>query len=362
MKKNLLSLITLLGAGIIANAQITINDTHLVGIGDAVEQAVDTLGGSIANIGPSGANQTWNFTSMTEHYVDTLLFENHTAYPGASNFATANIGMRSSTEDSAWNFLNKNTSGLFIVGQSGYQQAQLVTLEYLGTIITFPSTMGTNYAGSWWGKIFQQYVGQGGIDSVRMTREAITSSIVDAWGNVTTSFGTFASIRQNVNDITIDTIWLYQGGSWNVIDPFTASMLGVDPITYDTTNTARWWTDDPNSKFPVLELEYDNNGNVNRAMWQKSSPFVGVEEMNAKPIFSLYPNPTKDMINITTDKIVNSIISIFDITGKEVLMTDFNTSNVSLNISDLDAGVYFYAVTDRVSGKVIQTNKFIVTK
>lgn len=28
MKKNLLSLITLLGAGIIAHAQITINDTH----------------------------------------------------------------------------------------------------------------------------------------------------------------------------------------------------------------------------------------------------------------------------------------------------------------------------------------------
>lgn len=361
MKKNLLSLVTLLGVGVIANAQITINDTHIVGMNDAVEQSVDTIPGSIT-IGPSGANQTWSFTTMTERYVDTLTFSNHTGFPGAGSITGANLGVTSSADDSSWTFLNKGTSGLFVVGQSFYQDAQLITLEYPSTIVTFPSTMGTNYAGNWWGIIFQQYVGQGGIDSVRMTREAITSSNVDAWGNVTTSFGTFASIRQNVNDITIDTIWLYQSGSWNVIDPFTASMLGVDPITYDTINTARWWTDDPNSKFPVLEMEFENDGTVNSVSWQKSSPFVGVEEMNAKPMFSLYPNPAKDIINISTDKIENSVITIFDITGKEIKSINFNTSNVALNINDLDAGVYFYAVTNRISGKVIQTNKFIVTK
>lgn len=362
MKKNLLSLITLLGAGVIANAQITINDTHLVGIGDAVEQAVDSLGGSIANIGPSGANQTWNFTSMTEHFVDTLFFENHTSYPGAGSISNANLGMRSSTEDSSWIFLNKGTTGLFVVGQSGYQQAQLVTLSFPGTIVTFPSTMGTNYSGNWWGIIFQQYFGQQGIDSVRLTRGASTSSNIDAWGNVTTPFGTFASLRQNITDINIDTIWVYEFGAWNVLDAFRAALLGLSPITNDTINTARWWTDDPNSKFPVLEMEYENNGNVTRVMWQKSSPFVGVEEMNAKPMFSLYPNPAKDMINIATDKIDNSIISIIDITGKEVKSIAFNTSNISLNISDLDAGVYFYSVRNRATGKVTQTNKFIVTK
>lgn len=362
MKKNLLSLITLLGAGIIAHAQITINDTHIVGIGDAVEQSVDTLGNTVTSIGPAGANQTWNFTSMTEHYVDTSFFENHTSYPGAGSISNANLGMRSSADDSSWIFLNKGTTGLFVVGQSGYIESQLVTLDYASTIITFPSTMGTNYSGNWWGKMFQQYVGQFGIDSVRLTRGASTSSNIDAWGNVTTPFGTFASLRQNITDINIDTIWLYQAGSWNVIDPFTAALFGVNPITHDTINTARWWTDDPNSKFPVLEMEYENNGNVTRVMWQKNSPFVGVEEMNAKPMFSLYPNPAKDMINIATDKIDNSIISIIDITGKEVKSIAFNTSNISLNISDLDAGVYFYSVRNRATGKVTQTNKFIVTK
>lgn len=362
MKKNLLSLIALLGAGVIANAQITINQSHVVGIGDAVEQAVDTLGNTVANIGPSGANQTWSFTSMTEHETDTLFFENSSTYPGASNFPTSNIGVRSSMDDSSWTFLNKNSSGLFIEGQSGYQQAQLISLSYPGTIITFPSTMGTNYSGNWWGIIFQQFVGQSGIDSIRLTRGASTTSNIDAWGNVTTPFGTFASLRQNITDINIDTIWLYQSGAWNVIDPFTAALLGLDPITNDTINTARWWTDDANSKFPLLEMEYENNGNVYRVAWQKNSPFVGVKEMNAKPMFSLYPNPAKDMINIATDKIDHSIISIIDITGKEVKSIDFNTSNISLDISDLDAGVYFYSVRNRATGKVTQTNKFIVTK
>lgn len=362
MKKNLLSLITLLGAGIIANAQITINQSHIVSAGDAVEQAVDTLGNTVTGIGPAGANQTWNFTSMTEHYIDTLFFENHTSYPGAGSISNANLGMRSSTEDSSWIFLNKGTTGLFVVGQSGYIASQFVTLNYAGTIITFPSTMGTNYSGNWWGKMYQQYVGQMGVDSVRLTRGASTSSNIDAWGNVTTPFGTFASLRQNVTEINIDTVWTYQFGTWTVMDPNIAILFGVDPITHDTINTARWWTDDPNSKFPVLEMEYENNGNVTRVMWQKNSPFVGVEEMNAKPMFSLYPNPAKDMINIATDKIDNSIISIIDITGKEVKSIAFNTSNISLNISDLDAGVYFYSVRNRATGKITQTNKFIVTK
>lgn len=362
MKKNLLSLITLLGAGIIAHAQITINDTHIVGIGDAVEQAVDSLGGSIANIGPSGANQTWNFTSMTEHYVDTLLFENHTTYPGANVFTTANLGMRSATDDSEWTFLNKTTSGLFVLGASFYEQSQLITASAPNTIFTFPSTMGTNYSNNWWGIVSQSYIGMGGVDSVRVTKRASISSLIDAWGNVTTPFGNFASLRQNVTEINIDTIWVYQGGAWNIIDPFTAAMFGYTPISNDTLNIARWWTDHPNSKFPLLEMEYDNNGNVYHVVWQKNSPFVGIEEMNAKPMFSLYPNPAKDMINIATDKIDNSIISIIDITGKEVKSLDFNTSNISLNISDLDAGVYFYSVRNRATGKVTQTNKFIVTK
>src|SRR5690606_27884044 len=135
MKKNLLSLITLLGAGIIANAQITINQSHIVSAGDAVEQAVDTLGNTVTSIGPAGANQTWNFTSMTEHYVDTLFFENHTSYPGAGSISNANLGTRSSTEDSSWIFLNKGTTGLFVVGQSGYIASQFVTLNYAGPII-----------------------------------------------------------------------------------------------------------------------------------------------------------------------------------------------------------------------------------
>lgn len=73
--------------------------------------------------------------------------------------------------------------------------------------------------------------------------------------------------------------------------------------------------------------------------------------MNAKPMFSLYPNPARDIINISTDKIENSVITIFDITGKEIKSIKFNTFNVVLNINDLDAGVYFYAVTNRTSGK-----------
>lgn len=373
MKKKLLSLITLIGAGVLASAQITINDTHIVGIGDVVEQAQDTL--PTVGIGSAGANQTWNFSSIQQHTLDSLFFKNPSTLPGNGDFPTSNLGLKDSNEDSSWTFLTKNTAGLFVDGIHQIQSGQPTSIPITATIITFPSTMGTSFGDTWNGILFTFPLGQdpdgpgphGTVDSLRVTREAVVNSNIDSWGNVTTPFGTFASLRQIVIEEDADTTWQLVSGVWEVMSTTTQTFLatfGVNQskFAYDTIRTARWWTNDVSAKFPIIEMDYEANGSVNSVSWQKNSPFVGVEEMNAKPIFSLYPNPAKDIINISTDKIENSIISIFDITGKEVKSIDFNSPTISLNINDLDAGVYFYTVTNRTSGKTLQTNKFIVTK
>lgn len=76
---------------------------------------------------------------------------------------------------------------------------------------------------------------------------------------------------------------------------------------------------------------------------------AGVEESNQTALFSVYPNPASDQLNIvSTDANQYAQVSLTDLTGKTVLstpvqFTDGNAS-VSLNELALTAGVYLVKV------------------
>lgn len=373
MKKTLLSLILVSSFGIYSTkAQITINSNHIVSAGSIVENAVDTMPG--VTIGPSGANQTWNFSTLSEDYLDTMFFKNPAPLPGSSSFPNANIGLEQSGEDSSWLFLEKNSLGLFVHGQSFYENSNLITVPYAATIITFPSTMGTNYGGTWSGILGSFPLGQdpdgpgphGQVDSLRLTRSTTVNSNIDGWGNVSTSFGTFASLRQNIIEDHIDTTWQLVNGNWEVISQTTINYLAlfnqnVDSISYDTARTARWWTDDPSAQFPVVELEYDAGGNAISANWQKSSPSVGVSEnASSEKEFNLFPNPTNSILTIKTP-FNNGLIELFDVTGKLVDNIKINSIQTIVPVSDFDNGLYFLNIYNGI-GEKVHSNKFVVSK
>ena len=69
MKRNLLFASALSLFCITANAQITINSTDVVDFGERVINGIDAT--STVSIGGSGANQTWNFSSLN---VDSTSF------------------------------------------------------------------------------------------------------------------------------------------------------------------------------------------------------------------------------------------------------------------------------------------------
>lgn len=373
MKKTLLSLIMLTSIGIYSSqAQITVNFSDVVGPGDVVEQAKDTL--PSVNIGGGGGSQIWNFPSLAQHELDTLFFKNPSPMPGFSNFPLANMGLEDSSEDSTWIFLTKNGTGLYVDGSYQIEDGQANIWPIVSTIITFPSTMGTNYGGSWNGTLVVFPIGLDPdgigplpfIDSVKVTRDASLTSNIDGWGTVTTPFATggFPAIRQIVIEEAIDTTWIAINGSgvWNMLDGLTAGLFGLDTIAYDTTRTARWWTDDPSSKFPIVEMDYEANGTVNSVAWQKSSPTVGVaEQASSINEVSLYPSPAATEITIETSLSKNNSIKIMDATGKLISDYRFNTNKITLSVSEFDNGVYFYNIYD-VDGNILHSNKFVIAK
>ena len=68
-----------------------------------------------------------------------------------------------------------------------------------------------------------------------------------------------------------------------------------------------------------------------------------------------YPNPVKDILTITNNKIIDTV-KISNLLGQEVLSINVNSENCQINISSLASGAYLVKI---VSGKEIVINKII---
>lgn len=71
---------------------------------------------------------------------------------------------------------------------------------------------------------------------------------------------------------------------------------------------------------------------------------------------SVYPNPTRDILNITNAE--NADVQVFDILGKMILSKNSLSLNEQIDVSSLHAGAYFLKISK--DGNVT-TKKFIVT-
>ncbi|VAV84992.1 hypothetical protein MNBD_BACTEROID02-388 [hydrothermal vent metagenome] len=129
-----------------------------------------------------------------------------------------------------------------------------------------------------------------------------------------------------------------------------------------------------NSNFGRIELFGQTPGDfLYIRVWSQSSLEIGTfyivsEELNALAVedneinnFTMYPNPTKDLVNINFNKALNENISIrvFDIKGKLILSKkSLNLNNdSSLDISNLENGMYFVKLKN---GQQETTRKLIV--
>ena len=73
---------------------------------------------------------------------------------------------------------------------------------------------------------------------------------------------------------------------------------------------------------------------------------VGINE-NVGSEVSIYPNPTSDVLNISTNSNDLSELIIKDITGKIVLNKNFN-NNITVNTENYAKGIYLIAVKNNL--------------
>lgn len=87
-----------------------------------------------------------------------------------------------------------------------------------------------------------------------------------------------------------------------------------------------------------------------------------VEENFSNMLSNAYPNPASNFVNFDVEmqNVQSASIAIYNMMGQEVIRQDINDSHVSINVSDLTDGIYFYSLI--VNNETVKTNKLVVRK
>jgi hypothetical protein len=334
------------------NAQIQINMVDMPTAGGNYVSAKDT---TVTSFGNAGASQTWDFASWTNQGIDTASFYAPSFLPGFSFFPTATMV---TGDSSGSNFMKTSTSSVDILGfftDFGMGPMPII-FSPAEKFLTLPSTYQTSFNGTSRYEV-NFYVGQQGIDSIKIKAYKIYSSIIDGWGTITTpSNSNLNSLRQKINEIFIDSTYTKLTGSSSWI--FTPSTPSSTNPSVDTSNTYRWWSN--TKSFPVAEISTDVNNIVTDASYLLSD-LTGISEKSlVKNDGNVFPNPASDKINFTGIS-EESFILIFDGNGKLVEKSRLQKNNVSLNTSNYENGIYFYEII-ALNGNKVGKGKFVVSK
>jgi hypothetical protein len=127
--------------------------------------------------------------------------------------------------------------------------------------------------------------------------------------------------------------------------------------------TTAWLSNTPEIALDALGNLYIGDGNnfrIRKVCFNSCSA-AGIQQLSgSNNQINIYPNPATTILQVSfSGNSENSALVMTDVLGNTVKQTSFNTQHLSLNINDIEAGVYFITVT---SGTSVSTQKVVVSK
>tara|TARA_Y100001954_G_scaffold30301_1_gene27881 strand:+ start:3049 stop:4092 length:1044 start_codon:yes stop_codon:yes gene_type:complete len=204
--KNFLLILALVGT-LYTDAQITINYSDYPEVGDSV--MYDTTNVAGLNVGTSGANQIWDFSSMTSTYNATRSYLAPSASMYSNLFPSANMMIQMPGSET---FLNVSSTGVEILGtvddQLGIGVMTPAVYTNNLTSISFP----TNYLDSKTDQYGYSITADGssyGVDSIRVGVNGTVTSNIDGYGTLFTPTDSITCLREHSNFALNINIELY---------------------------------------------------------------------------------------------------------------------------------------------------------
>ncbi len=85
---------------------------------------------------------------------------------------------------------------------------------------------------------------------------------------------------------------------------------------------------------------------------------TGIGEQAGKATIEVYPNPVKDILNVSNSAGGNTVIEIVDATGRMVLTRPLAGNRAALDLGHLPSGLYMYQLRN-AGNQVLRTGKFL---
>ena len=353
---------------IYAFSQITVTDNDIIGIGDNIYEAIDDVSGSAIQIGSSGANQTWDFSTLQQSTVNIIEHvDPSTTYYGSLH-SISNI---CALDDGQSLYFKKSSSAIELVGIDDQPLINPILslplpLTYLMDTSTSP-VLGINesFYNDPFSFIFVEdsiapLITSGSahkVDSIKVQALSESSYNVDGYGDVIIPMGTFSALRVAVVSTNTTDVYLYcsdtlsgVNSGWYTAPPQLLQGLPL-PTGTEIDYFYQWWSNDPSVKFALVNIDVDANGYNDGKIQFLTTNMASIENRNDLR-FSIFPIPATYSLNIESEKNLTTSVKLKDINGRLILKKEFNTS-ITLCLNNLAKGIY-YLNLNNMEGELIK--------
>lgn len=314
------------------NAQIVITSADMPETDKMQIMATDTL--TVVAVGSADtAAQVWNFTGLTEHTRDTSVVMSYADFPN-SLFSTANTVIRQGNS-TFYGYLINSSSSFSLIGGSGVVDIQgsptsiNQTSDPAEILFNFPASYDSSFTNNFSTDAkfyFGQVVSGLTIDSIHSISTIEKTSVVDAWGTLTTPLGgPYNVLRVKEMRTSYDTVMAYFFGDWNNVP---------GGITSTQTITYYWWGNGIGSALATAVV--DSGDNVLNIKWLTEYP-------DTPPVAA-----SVTAANVSCPAQCDGTATVTAKWGNPPYTYSWNTSPVQITTtaSGLCAGTYTVTVTD----------------
>lgn len=129
----------------------------------------------------------------------------------------------------------------------------------------------------------------------------------------------------------------------------TVASYGSTPVTITPNADNIVW----NGKYQYWEVSFNTTG-FGGYFVKTNSTTLGVNDIRENSGVNIYPNPAKNMVNVTLGKFSKAKVTINDASGKFIRNVDISSNSNRINVSDLAKGTYLFTITLDDNSKVIK--------
>lgn len=163
-----------------------------------------------------------------------------------------------------------------------------------------------------------------------------------------------------------------ENNAWGIIngllngDGSSQGIVKVHILPDGTYTEEIWYDGDEETHMSSIHFADENTGYIigstfnGPTIWKNSTGIntMGINEPTIFNEIKVYPNPVSEEINILFEKAFSGVVSLYDLTGKQVYSSDLaNKNNAVINVEKFAKGVYILLI--KAHGK-IHTQKLIV--